>query len=194
MFDSKDDMDLYRGESDAYTSDQKKDSDTEEVSAVIHITEVMTDDWSIYDEPYSYIGGKKIYNDADLEAIVQHELSHCYVAYKRDIQETEDAILQLHKIREMRGIGLLVYMLADCIYRYCVEDERNAFVQQHYIEYQIPGQYMSTSVWKTMDDSYKFFTEKFVPVKHDANERILNRKIYDKIFHGNSKTYSPSVE
>lgn len=67
MFDSKDGMDLYQDESDAYTSDQKKDSDTEEVSAVIHITEVMTDDWSIYDEPYSYIGGKKIYDDNDLE-------------------------------------------------------------------------------------------------------------------------------
>ena len=80
-FASKEDMDLYRGESDAYTSDQKKDSDTEEVSAVIHITEVMTDDWDIYDEPYSYIGGKKIYCDNDLEAFVQQELSLCYVAY-----------------------------------------------------------------------------------------------------------------
>ena len=181
-FASKEDMDLYMSESDAYTSEQKKDSDTEEVSAVIHITEVMTDDWDIYDEPYSYIGGKKIYSDTDLEAIVQHELSHCYVAYKRDIEETEDAILQLHKIREMRGVGLPVYILADCIYRYCVEDERNAFVQQHYIEYQVPGQYMSTSVWKIMDDSYRFFTEKFVPLHHTASERTLNRKIYDKIY------------
>ena len=101
---------------------------------------------------------------------------------EENIEETEDAILQLHKIREMRGIGLPVYMFADCIYRYCVEDERNAFVQQHYIEYQMPGQYMSTSVWKTMDDSYRFFTEKFVPLNHTASERTLNRKIYDKIY------------
>ena len=57
-FAGKEDMDLYQNESDGYTSDQKKDSGTEEVSAVIHITEVMTDDWDIYDEPYCMFSHK----------------------------------------------------------------------------------------------------------------------------------------
>ena len=183
IYKNRNDMDDHCYDSEAFISNPQKDKVTEEISATITIHEVMTDDWkNIYEMPYSYIGEKKIYDDNDLKAVVQHELTHCYLGYKKDIPEVEDAIEQIHNVRNMRGIGLPTYKLADCLYRYCIEDERNAFVQQHYIEYRIPGQYEYTSVWKNLNSDYKFFTEKFVPIKHSEKERQLNKQLYDKIY------------
>lgn len=85
---------------------------------------------------------------------------------------------------------MIISRIADSIYRYCCQDEVNAFVETFYREYKTPGTYTLTPTWKQMQNDLDFYQNTFNVSEHTEQEKLNHTNLYKNI-HNTFKEVAP---
>lgn len=162
--------------SSAYKFIKKNNSDDSYIIGNIKIRIDMNpieQNKKIYFVPY--VGGYNINDIKNIIPLLQHEFNHIHKKIKMNInQDVTDLYNIVMNILHNTNPGDIKYRFADALYRYGIQDELNANVEQAFKEYQYIKNITQTNVWITSEHTKTFFTNIFKP-----NSISINTKIYD---------------